>query len=429
MRNPMIKKIMLVFFVLTISIPVVAQSDYEMVQSYKDKHLEITRGIEAALNVEDLYMLIDAVEKLRRDFEDRKEILDASLYPDNFNSSLKKLSEAIELRRKDVTEITGLQTEVVELKTEVGTLKFEIDSLSRRNNSIINQISVLETQRKKDVATIARLDKLVETLRASIQERDQLIYGIVDSLIPKLQGDLTALSRHDKDEVYSEVEKTNVIDVVKKSLKDNSRLLELASLNANDLDEVKEQKEEFVEVWQKIGPKLVDVYQDKKNKTAELNEIDFLFNEWERFIKQEAWESIREEFAVYTINLKRFTNGQEFTDVVTDFIEEEIKNYNVKDKNESELIYEQFTDSVWFSTVQPDWIRYLMDNNMLNVEQKNFMEGKIAKWKAIVAPTNLAWVYIIIGVVLINGIVFFVIKSRKKKKTPPNTTTTIGDPE
>jgi hypothetical protein len=383
-----------------------------MVKSYKDTHLQITRGIEAAEGIDDLNTLMESVEKLRRDFTDKKAILDESLYPDNFNSSLQKLSEAIELRRKDFTEI-------VELQTEVGALKFEIDSLNRRNNSLINQINVLESQRNKDAATIAKLDKLVANLRATILKRDELIYGIVDSLIPKLPGDLTTLNQQDKDQVFSEIEKTNVIVVVKKSLKDNSRLLEVTSLNANDLDEVKEQRQEFTEMWQKIGPKLADVYLDKKNKTAELTEIDFLFNEWERYIKQEAWESIREEFALYSINLKRFANGKEFTDIISEFIEDEIKNYGVKDKDESELTYTQFTDSVWFKSVNPDWIPYLIENKLLNDEQKNFIEGKIAKWKAIVVPSNLAWVYIILAVVVINAVIFIIVKKRKNKKLKP----------
>lgn len=388
-----------------------AQSDYEMVQSYKDKHLQITRGIEAAESLEDLENLIGEVNKLQVDFSDKKSVLDESLYPDNFETSLSKLKEAIELRKKDFTEI-------VELETEVSSLKSEIDSLNRRNNSLITQINVLESQRKKDAATIAKLEKLIASLRATILQRDELIYGIVDSLIPKLPGNMSDLSTKDKEQVYSEVEKTNVLGVIKKSIKDNNKLLQVTSLNANDLDEVKKQRQEFGAMWQKIGPKLVDVYQDQKNRTAELNEIDFLFSDWDKFIRQEAWESIKEEFSLYGINLKRFSNGQEFANVVSEFAEDEIKNYGVKSKEESEQVYLQFTDSVWFKSISPEWLPYLSDNNMLTDEQKNTMESKIAKWKAIVVPSNLAWLYILIVIVLINGVIYFIIKKRKKNKIP-----------
>ncbi len=413
-------KILLLVFVCGYFISASAQSDFEMVQSYKDKHLQISRGIEAAESLDDLANLLTEVEKLQRDFADKKAVLDESLYPDNFETSITKLKEAIELRKKDFTEIA-------ELETEVGSLKSEIDSLNRRNNSLITQINVLESQRKKDAATIAKLDKLVASLRATILQRDELIYGIVDSLIPRLPGDMSELSEQDKEQVYTEIEKTNVLSVIKKSLKDNSKLLQVTSLNANDLDEVKEQRQEFVTMWQKIGPRLVDVYQDQKNRSAELNEIDFLFKDWDKYIRQEAWESIKEEFSLYGINLKRFSNGQEFTNVVSEFAEDEIKNYGVKSKEESEQVYLQFTDSVWFKSVSPDWIPYLIDNNLLNDEQKNTMEGKIAKWKAIVVPSNLAWLYILIVIVVINAVVYFIIKKRKKNKT--TSTVSPVDPE
>ncbi|QQS36452.1 MAG: hypothetical protein IPM56_00410 [Ignavibacteriales bacterium] len=399
----------LIFLVFILQYSMIAQSDYEMVQSYKDRHLSITRGIEAADSLGDLNNLLAEVDKLRRDFADKKEILDQSLYPDNFESSLEKLTSAIELRKKDFAEI-------VELETEVGTLKSEIDAINKKNNSLINQINVLESQRKKDAATIAKLEKLVSNLRATILQRDELIYGIVDSLIPRLPGNVSELSQQEKEKVFSEVEKTNVLSVIKKSLKDNSRLLQVTTLNSHDLDEVKEQQQEFTAMWQKIGPKLVDVYQDQKNRQAELNEVDFLFNEWEKYIRHEAWESIKEEFALYSINLKRFANGKEFSEVVSEFIEDEIKNNGIKNKDESEMIYLQFTDSVWFKSVSPDWIPYLIDNNMMDTEQKNLIEGKIAKWKAIVAPSNLAWLYIVIVVVLINAAVYLIVKRRKKNK-------------
>lgn len=412
MKRLIVEKCLITVLIFVINYPAIAQSDFDMVQSYKDKHLQITRGIEAAEGIDDLNGLLSEVDKLKRDFIDRKDILDQSLYPDNFSTSLEKLTLAIELRKRDFTQIA-------QLETEVGTLKSEIDSLNRRNNSLINQINVLESQRKKDAAAIAKLDKLVASLRATILKRDELIYSVIDSLIPKLTGDISTLPKQDKEQVYSEVEKTNVLSIVKKSLKDNSRLLEVTSLNAHDLDEVKKQQQDFHTMWQKIGPKLVDVYQDQKNRAAELNEIDFLFNEWSKYIKQEAWESIKEEFAIYNINLKRFSNGKEFTEILSQFAEDEIKNYGVKNKEESEFTYLQFTDSVWFKTVNPEWIPYLIENDLLDDNQKNQIEGKIAKWKAIVVPSNIAWVYIILAIVFINAIVFFIIKRKRTKNTPP----------
>lgn len=389
-----------------------AQSDYEMVQSYKERYQQITQGIKGATSLEDLNRLSDEIANLKRDFSAKKEILDKSLYPENFTSSIEKLTAAIETRSTDFTEIVDLQTEVTSLKSE-------IDLLNQRNTELINQITVLETRHKKDVATISKLEKLVADLRAVIAKRDELIYGIVDSLMPKLSGDVSTMTQQDKEQVYTQVEKNNVIAVVKKSLRDNSRFLDVTTLTAGDLEDVKKQQQNFASMWKKIGPKLVDVYANKKDKVNELKEIDNLYDAWSNNIKREAWESIREEFSMNNINLPSFGNGAEFTAVIAQFISDEIKNYGVKDKTESEKTYSVFADSVWFKSVSKDWIPYLLENNLLTAEQKESVEKKISEWKSTVFPTDLTWLYGLIVLVIIIVVVVLIFKKKKPNTTPP----------
>ena len=396
-----------VFLLLFTSLPLLAQSDYEMVQSFKERYNNLTSGIKSAASLVDLDNLITEVENLKRDFSGKKEILDQSLYPENYNSSFDKLFSAIDLRRGDFTSIDVL-------KTEVTTLKSEIDLLDKRNNELINQITVLESQRRKDAATVSKLEKLVSDLRATILKRDELVFSIVDSLTPKLAGDVSTMTQQDKEQVYSQVEKNNILALVKKSLRDNSRFLEVTSLKVGDLENVKRQEQNFVTMWRKVGPKLVDVYANQGDKTAELKDIDNLFSVWSNRISREAWESINEEFSLHNINLPTFNNGEEFTNVVTQFINDEIKNYGVKSKEESEQVYSVFADSVWFNKISSEWMPYLIDNKLLSTKQKDAIEEKIAEWKSVVAPQSYTWLYAVIGLAVV-FIVILVIILRKKK--------------
>ena len=168
MNRIMINCLTLILLLFT-SIPILAQSDYEMVQSFKERYNNLNSGIKTAASLDDLDNLTTEVENLKRDFSGKKEILDQSLYPENYNSSFEKLFSAIELRRGDFTSIDIL-------KTEVTTLKSEIDLLDKRNNELINQITVLESQRRKDAATVSKLEKLVSDLRATILKRDELVF-------------------------------------------------------------------------------------------------------------------------------------------------------------------------------------------------------------------------------------------------------------
>jgi hypothetical protein len=173
-------------------------------------------------------------------------------------------------------------------------------------------------------------------------------------------------------------------------------------------------------MWRKVGPKLVDVYANKKDKSAELKEIDNLFTVWSNRIDKEAWESINEEFSLNNINLQNFNNGKEFVDVVTQYVSDEIKNYGTKNKTESEKTYSIFTDSVWFKTISAEWMPYLLDNKLLAVEQKDAVEKKLSEWKSIVSPQDLTWLYAVVGLALVFIIALIFIL--KKKKSPTDTT-------
>lgn len=412
MKSSVINKILL-FVILMTSTTLFAQSDYEMVQSFKERHQNLSEGIIAAQSLEDLNNLSAEIDNLKRDFSAKRVVLDQSLYPENFNSSIEKLTSMLDLRKEDFTSITVLQTEVTALKSEV-------DLLNRRNTELINQITILESQRRKDAAAIEELEKLVSDLRITLLKRDQLIFSIVDSLTPKLAGDISAMTKQDKEQVYSQVERNNLLVSVKRSLRDNSRFLEVTSLKAGDLDKVKQQEQSFVTMWRKVGPKLVDVYANKKDKSAELKEIDNLFTVWANRIDKEAWESINEEFSLNNINLQNFNNGKEFVDVLTQYISDEIKNYGTKNMTESEKMYSVFTDSVWFKTISNEWMPYLLDNKLLAVEQKDAVEKKLSEWKSVVSPQDYTWMYAVVGL----GLLFIaaLILILRKKKTPANVT-------
>lgn len=403
-------KIIILFSIL-FSVSVFAQSDYEMVRSYKLRHQQIEEIIKKVSALADLTDIESDIATLRRDFEAKKSILDKSLYPDDFETSLEKLNMSLELRKGDFTQIDVLQTDVV-------TLTSEVDHLNKQNTELINQIQILEAQRNKDVQTIAKLEKLVSNLRASMLKRDELVYSIIDSLVPKLSGDISALTQQDKAKIYSEAEKNNVLLNVKKSIRDNNRFIEVTSLEPADLVDVKKKQQDFVLLWQKVGPKLVDIYAGKADKTQELKDIDNLFSVWKSNLQKEAWNSIREEFALNNINLQTFTNGNEFVDVINRFINDEIKFYGTKGKVASEQTYFLFANSTWFKSISPEWIPYLIDNNLLTVEQKDTIEKQISEWKSTLYPPNLTWLYVLLAVIILATGGYFIMR-RKGNKTPP----------
>ncbi len=387
-----------------------AQSDYELVQDFKSKISQLKLRITEAESMEEINNIAKDIELLKSQFSEHKELVDKSLYPDDFNKSFAKLKTDLDVRSTDFTHIDVLQTEVVALKDEV-------DRLSENNNELINQIAILETGRIKDAETIKRLENLVTNLKASLLKRDNLILSMVDSLIPQLTADVSLLTSDDKQKITTQIEKNKVLLNVKRSLRDHVRFLDVTSLKPEDLKEIKRQQNEFAGTWRKIGVNLVEVYAAKVDKSNELKEIDTLFNNWQAAIRDEAWYSIKEEFAMNSIFLQDFSGGQGFTVEITRFIDDELKNFGVKSQEESEKIYTSFADSTWFKSIQTEWMPYLIDNTMLTVQQKELIESKITDWKSVVFPRDITWVYYVIALVIISALVFFFF--RKKPKHQP----------
>lgn len=389
-----------------------AQSDYEIVQNFKTKFQKIEKNIKDAALLNELTAEVAEIDKLKQEYAEHKDLLDKSLYPDNYDKSFENLNTAYLMRQGDFTTIDVLQTEVVVLEQQV-------EDQNKRNNQIIVMIDELEILRKKDKRTVAELENLIADLRNSLWQRDKLVVEMMDKLIPTIMREKATLSAEDKRIVRRAENNEDVLQNVKVSIKDNIRFLEATSLNPADIKTIREQQEQFSDTWKAIGPKLVDVYADKDSKTDELKEIDSLFIRWYyKSIDQNVWKSIRNEFGSRNIILKEFNYGDEFVHSVKLFIKDEIKNLGIKSDEASEKTYVSFTDSTWFSTIKPIWVPYLIEAGKFTVEQKDEVEASIEEWINELYPSKL-WLYILIwlGIVMILlPAILLLIRRRKKSQ-------------
>lgn len=374
-----------------------AQSDFEISQNFKQKRKQLEEAINKAKNLEELNSIVADIDRFRNEYVEHKALLDKSLYPDNFDKTFEKLNMSFVIRNQDFTTIDVLKIENLQLKEQVALL-------NKRNAELMNKIQEFEYADKEDVKKIAELDGLVAELKRSIRKRDELIVGIVDSLLPQPMREQAQLSSQERNSIYVESEKNNVLSNVKLSLLDNIKFIELTALEPDDLTEIKKQQNQFAEFWQGAGTNLVDIYAGENKNSKEIKEIDSLFSIWNFTLQQEVWRNIRDEFVYNNINLIEFTNGEEFTNVLTSFIDEAIKNIGVKSSEESNLTYSLFSDSTWFKVISTDWIPYLIENEMLDDKQNHTVEAKITDWKGRLTPSSLGWVYVLVAVMAVAGL-------------------------
>lgn len=82
-HSKFINYILFVVFLFSSTI-LFAQSDYEMVQSFKERNINLANSIKLAKSLEELDSLKIEIDNFKRDFSAKKFLLDQSLYPENF---------------------------------------------------------------------------------------------------------------------------------------------------------------------------------------------------------------------------------------------------------------------------------------------------------------------------------------------------------
>ena len=358
-----------------------AQSDYEITQNFKNAYKQTEDEIKAAQSLVECQKIASKIDSLQQAYSSHKDLLDKTLYPDNFAAVFEKLNKEVEVRKGDFTQI-------VDLTSQVGELKTKVQELNEESAALLNQIKDLQNSRNKDAATIASLQKLVASLKASIKERDDLVMAVVDSLMQQFVKNPFALNDADRKQIFAKVESNNLFFNIERTISDNIQFVKVTSLKPEDLAELKDQQKSFYKAWKQLGPKLAEVYMDKKDRALEIEQIDSRFKQWELRINGEIWNGVNKDFRQNRINLLAYNTGDEFTNSVSTFIDDEIKNVAVRRQKEAAETFDLFADSVWFAKTKPVWIPLLIDKGMLTTAQKDTIESRIARWKEVVEPAS-----------------------------------------
>jgi hypothetical protein len=385
-----------------------AQEDYKTVQNFKARYSQIETSIKSADSLAQLEQLEATINQFESDFKGNKALLDKSLYPDDFNTSFEKLRNELALRKGDYTQITTLTTQVMSLSTQ-------IDSLNKQNSSLLIQVHDLTEQSKVDKQKISQLEKTIYALRVAMRKRDELVMDMIDSLMPANLRNKGTLTTQEKQNIYSESQKKNILENIQLAIQENIRFLQVTSLKPDDIETIKEKQQAFEKTWQSFGPKLIEIYSERKKSVADAQKIDSAFTAWHNAIIMEVWNSINNDFTNSGISLNKFSNGNEFTDVLTNYIQGEISNAKVN-AEASKKDYTTFADSAWYRGIKPTWIPYLLGNNMLTEAQKDSIEANISKWKDEVSPGMSYLIYIAIAIILI--IIIVLVVRRKPKRKP-----------
>jgi uncharacterized integral membrane protein len=373
-------KLSIVILLVFVSGAAFAQSDYERVQNFKNEIAQIRTEIKKASTLAELDSLQFVMDELRDKYRTDQELLDKSLYPENYMSTFANLRDELELRK-----------------------------LNEKNTELLSKIKEYQSVGGEDARSINELRQLVSDLRQSLKKRDRLVRSIVDSLLADFVKHPMTLNEAEKQQMFEKVETGNLFYNIEKTIRDNMEFLRTTQLQAEDLGEVKENQVLFYNTWKKIGPKLADVYMNKGEKAGEVAYITNLFAQWNQKVDQEIWNRVQADLRESEMKLKPFANGDEFTSNLLEYI-------NESKISASQSDYEKFESSIWTQKLKAAWLPILIDNGMLTVKQKELMQTAVDDWGSMYEEETPIYWYIAIVVIVLIIVLIFVPKWKKKNK-------------
>lgn len=380
----------------------IAQSDYEKVQEFQIQTRHLSQAINNSISIEELDSLKTIVNYFKKFYEDDKELLDQSLFPENYTSTFAKLENEIESRRVGLSQISELQEEVI-------ALKGEIQILNEKNADLLARIKEYQAIGGKDTKSLTELRNLVDDLRKSLKQRDELVRSIVDSLLSDFIKHPMSLNAAEKQNIFDKIETGNLFYNIEKTVRDNMDFLNVIELNPEDLGELKEDQVRFYNMWKKMGPRLADVYIERGQRAGEVAYITNLFAQWNQKLDAQIWERVHRALKENNVQVNKFQDGNEFTRILKEYI-------NNRKLEAGKDEFDNFENLVWTRSLKTNWIPILVDNGMITVQQRDEIQDAVDDWYEMYERETPFYWYIAIAIIVTVFFIIFIPKWKKKNK-------------
>ncbi len=382
------------------------QSDYKIKKEFENRASDLKIAISESKNVKDIDSLLLAIDDLALDFKLHSELLDFGLYPESYQSSIASLKENARAAEYKLLIIENQAERLSLLSSQVSSYKTEIAILTQKGDSLRKEIMASQ-------ASEERLAKLVKEYRKSVEQRDDFIFGMIDSLFITYQSlgneELRELARQENE---SGVVSENPLYLLSTVIKQNIESLKAES-NALFIEDYLRNyvlQKKIENAWKQIGDDLILVYGNNSNLNwkALINED---LKTWKTSVSYSMWASLDDYMEGQGVDIGAFDDNESFFSALDDFITTSI---NESDENIlTSTTYDDFLSfsEFWKSKVLDEWNHYLVQGELLTVNQIASIDTKVDDWREHSKPVPGALIILFgVGFVALVGFVVALVK-------------------
>lgn len=383
------------------------QSDYQVQQEFKQTYKELSNNLENIETPAQADSLIARVRQLENTFSEHEELLDQALFPETYEERMRSLKKRTVTVQNRLTVIHEQEQKLKERNKKLTEYSTRLAQLNSQTDSLQNAI-------EKSVRSEKQLSNLVRQYRENLEQRDELILSIVDSVMIAYRNlDIQSLQDLENAQKRARFDADgNALKMIRNIAGENVEFLKSnPDLSAEEYLRMNAVHQEFVEMWQKVGTELVDIYGGENPAEAQ-KQVKLNIQEWGQMVDRQTWAALNRSLEEEGINIPEFGDRKSFynglNSYVTDAVENSTENATDKGYNRYRNFY-----TFWNSQVHSNWAGYLDDANILSNKQMASIDKKVDQWASIAKPESNLLVYLF-GASILAVVVLGVILVREK---------------
>ena len=418
-----IVRLFVLLVVMSFMLSAQQKSDYATVQRFQTVTKSIVKNIDQAKTVQECAEASTSIDAVEKEFADEKELLNNANYPDGFEKAIEQLRGKLLIRQRDLGVIESQIARMTDLEVKIHELSDQLMKLTEQNESLLADVQKLTQSVKKlsgdlfnSATPMDSLRNMIVKLRERIQDRDELVFALTDSLFLQYDKNVGDMKDIEKQGLLSKIDRHDIIGNIKRSIADNIAFLDATQLKGIDLVTLVRQQQRFQSQWIGLEPKLTSIYLSGKSKKNEVAFVDSMLAAWGNRVDSAMWRSLYTLFKEKGFVIREFKNGGEFSTNFIAFLESEIQNTNNESNDTRYKLFTNFNETLWQTDLNPTWLPALSELHKISDTQKKDIEAKIEKWHASVMPgvSWLIYILIVLGVLLVAIIVVWILRKGPK---------------
>jgi hypothetical protein len=386
------------------------KSDYATVKRFQSEIESISTSVDKANMVQECAEASVSIDMVLKEFSADTILLEKANYPDGYNKTIQKLRGKLAIRQKDLGIIESQVIRITELETQVRQLSDQVGMLNSQNEKLLEQIQLTSK------TAIDSLRKLVAKLKEGLQQRDDVIFALTDSLFLQYDKNVGDMKDVEKQGLAAKLERHSIFGNIKRSIMDNVTFLEATQLKGNDVVTLVRQQNRFKSQWTGLAPKLASLYLSGKSKKNEVILVDSMLSVWGDKVDGAMWRSLNKIFSEKGFVVKEFNNGEEFTANFIAFLDEQIQDPRKEMSETRYKLFTNFNENLWQPDLNATWLPSLVELQKISETQKKEIEEKVDQWRSSVTP-GLSWLsYMLIilgGLLAVIVVIWFFRKTSK----------------